>query len=387
MLFQATGSMCPPTDSFGSARMSGFLNIGTDPDGIVRRVPLILSYGDAVYPALALAATQALLEPDQTTLAARRDRPLQLEIDGRPVALGDRGTLGLRFRDSARLAHIPAVDVLGGRVAPGVLDGRLVFLGITAPGSGRFVTTPVDSRYPDVEVHASAAENLLQGDSIAALGYHRLAQVLLAIGLVFLTALLIQTVGVRWGAAGSALALVAVWSLSAVLIGWWNTYLSPLLPTLATAAACLAGVFAHFERQRLRFDLVHRWRAAQGHRRRRQAHEFLVKSLTSLMEIRDPSTGRHSRRTQGYSRLLAQRLAHTTEFHDYLTDDRIELLSLLSPLHDIGKVGIRDAVLNKTSGLTAAEITRCSSIRSTATRPSRRRSDRWAWTARTTKRF
>ena len=31
-------------------------------------------------------------------------------------------------------------------------------------------------------------------------------------------------------------------------------------------------------------------------------------------------------------------------------------MSLLAPLHDIGKVGIRDAVLNKTSALTAAEM-------------------------------
>jgi HD-GYP domain-containing protein (c-di-GMP phosphodiesterase class II) len=355
-LFQATGRICPPTSELDAWKQSGFLNVGTDRDGVVRRLPLVMSYGDAVYPSLALAATLALLEPDQVTLASRRDFPLQLDIDGQVVPLGDRGTLMLRFRDSARpLNHIPAVDVLSGRVAPGVLDGRIVFVGSTAPDVGQVVATPIDEQYPGIEVQASAAENLLQSNYLAVLGYHRLYQAAIGIALAMLTAVLIQMLGVRWGSTAGLLTLVIVWLASAIALVQWNTYLSPLLPTLALVAAVVAGVFAHVDRQRLPVDLVQRW-ADPGHRRRRQAHEFLIKSLTSLMEIRDPSTGRHSRRTQGYSRLLAQRLAHTPEFHEYLSDARIEVMSLLAPLHDIGKVGIRDAVLNKASALTTGEL-------------------------------
>src|SRR5262249_10868466 len=75
----------------------------------------------------------------------------------------------------------------------------------------------------------------------------------------------------------------------------------------------------------------------------------------SLTEIRDAETGRHSRRTQRYARLLAQQLATDPRFHEYLTPQTIDLLAQLAPLHDIGKVGVPDRLLTKPGRLTSAE--------------------------------
>src|SRR5439155_10546449 len=43
-------------------------------------------------------------------------------------------------------------------------------------------------------------------------------------------------------------------------------------------------------------------------------------------------------------------------FRDYLTPERVELMSSLAPLHDIGKVGVPDRVLNKPGALTPDEL-------------------------------
>jgi putative two-component system response regulator len=43
-------------------------------------------------------------------------------------------------------------------------------------------------------------------------------------------------------------------------------------------------------------------------------------------------------------------------FSHYLTPERVELLSVLAPLHDIGKVAIADAILNKPGALTPQEL-------------------------------
>jgi len=83
---------------------------------------------------------------------------------------------------------------------------------------------------------------------------------------------------------------------------------------------------------------------------------LMVQALLSLTEVRDAETGRHSRRTQQYARLLAERLATQSDFKAYLTPERIDLLSTLAPLHDIGKVGVPDRVLNKPGALTAEEL-------------------------------
>jgi response regulator RpfG family c-di-GMP phosphodiesterase len=82
----------------------------------------------------------------------------------------------------------------------------------------------------------------------------------------------------------------------------------------------------------------------------------MVQTLLSLTETRDAETGRHSRRTQQYVRLLAEQLSTRPEFKDYLTPERIDLVSSLAPLHDIGKVGVPDHILNKPGALTSEEL-------------------------------
>ena len=80
-----------------------------------------------------------------------------------------------------------------------------------------------------------------------------------------------------------------------------------------------------------------------------------IRALAHLAETRDPETGNHILRTQGYVRELACLLREHPRFADLLTPHYINLLALSAPLHDIGKVGIPDAVLLKAGSLTAEE--------------------------------
>lgn len=82
-----------------------------------------------------------------------------------------------------------------------------------------------------------------------------------------------------------------------------------------------------------------------------------IRALAHLAETRDPETGNHILRTQGYVRLLASRLADHPRFAATLTDRYIQLLERSAPLHDIGKVGIPDNILQKPGKLTVEEWT------------------------------
>ncbi len=93
---------------------------------------------------------------------------------------------------------------------------------------------------------------------------------------------------------------------------------------------------------------------------RRTAHvraiqDVTIMALASLAETRDNETGSHILRTQHYVRALAEELRHHPRFADFLTDGVIDLLYKSAPLHDIGKVGIPDAILLKPGKLTAEE--------------------------------
>ncbi|MDQ5917289.1 MAG: cyclic di-GMP phosphodiesterase, partial [Pseudomonadota bacterium] len=97
---------------------------------------------------------------------------------------------------------------------------------------------------------------------------------------------------------------------------------------------------------------------AEVARRMRQnqiIQEVSIHALARLAETRDPETGNHLRRTQGYVRTLAEALREHPRFAEYLQQHTVDLLVRSAPLHDIGKVGIPDHVLLKPGKLTSDE--------------------------------
>lgn len=78
--------------------------------------------------------------------------------------------------------------------------------------------------------------------------------------------------------------------------------------------------------------------------------------LAALAETRDPETGQHIRRTQEYVKELALELQKNKEYEHVLTNEYIELLYKSAPLHDIGKVGVKDSILLKPGKLTTEEF-------------------------------
>ena len=93
--------------------------------------------------------------------------------------------------------------------------------------------------------------------------------------------------------------------------------------------------------------------------RRMEENELIqtvsIRALAHLAETRDPETGNHILRTQGNVRLLATMLQDHPRFAATIDDGYIKMLAHSAPLHDIGKVGIPDAILQKPGKLTPEE--------------------------------
>ncbi len=78
------------------------------------------------------------------------------------------------------------------------------------------------------------------------------------------------------------------------------------------------------------------------------AQREIVFTLGEIVETRSRETGSHVKRVAEYSKLLALKFGLSTK--------EAEILRLASPLHDVGKVGIPDAILNKPGPLTPTEF-------------------------------
>jgi response regulator RpfG family c-di-GMP phosphodiesterase len=79
----------------------------------------------------------------------------------------------------------------------------------------------------------------------------------------------------------------------------------------------------------------------------RETQREIIFKLGEIVETRSRETGNHVKRVAEYSVLLAEKYG--------LPHDQLQVLRVSSPMHDVGKVGIPDAILNKPGKLTAEE--------------------------------
>ena len=84
--------------------------------------------------------------------------------------------------------------------------------------------------------------------------------------------------------------------------------------------------------------------------------ESVIIGMANLIESRDGSTGKHVKNTQMYVRMIANELLSKGYFSEELTPAYIEDLCKAAPLHDVGKIKIPDAILQKPGKLTPEEF-------------------------------
>ncbi len=104
------------------------------------------------------------------------------------------------------------------------------------------------------------------------------------------------------------------------------------------------------ERKRLEQELIDSLQDVQ------EARVGTILGLAKLAEYRDADTGSHLERIREYARVIAMEMAKLGTYAGYITPKYIDDLYLSSILHDIGKVGIPDAILLKEGKLSPEEF-------------------------------
>ncbi len=186
------------------ARGLGCITVRPDADGVLRRASLLFRYGDAHYPALALAVAAPFLDSPPNPLHDRRAEflcggPLRsgklrlgtLEI---PVEQPNGKALVYWYGPENTFRHYPVYQIFNSALAldqgapPAValseFNDRIVLIGPTAISLADFRPSPFSPNLPGVEYHATLISNLLQGHFVRPAGdaWAMLAIVLLSLG-------------------------------------------------------------------------------------------------------------------------------------------------------------------------------------------------------------
>ena len=169
---------------------SGFFNATPDIDGVIRTVPLAVSYDMSVYPSLALELVRAIWDVKKVEVTYD-------ELGVRYVSLGETkiptdkfGRLAVNFRGPGfTFKYISASDIINGTFDPKDIEGKVALVGTSATGLLDLRNIPFDSVYPGVEVHANVIDNILAGDFLEippeAVTYNIAIVVILSILVVF----------------------------------------------------------------------------------------------------------------------------------------------------------------------------------------------------------
>ncbi len=234
------------------------VQLAPDPDGIFRRLPLFSLFSENQLPTLGLGVLFAS-EPE---LNCRLDGG-NLHVGDTTVSLDQKGRALLRFRGpSGTHTSFSAAAILqstirimnneaAGPVEPEEFRDKIVLIGFSAPGLMDLRSSPVDSVYPGVEIHATLADNLLSGDFISEASVKYV--VLLALLFSLLAGLTIITLDSVWLLGLSTCGLVSVpviIGFAAYSRGYWLPIVVLEATLILTVLVALTGRYILEGRQK-----------------------------------------------------------------------------------------------------------------------------------------
>jgi hypothetical protein len=241
-------------------------------------------------------------------------------------------------------------DLVRGRVPAARVRGRIVVVGASSPTLGGLQPTPAGDRMSGPELQANAIDTAIR--NLPLRGTPSWAVVLIVIALAALPALL----GLFLRALVAALVapVIAVAYLLTSQIAFNHGRILPVaVPLFALSVATVstvAGAYVaeRWERRRIarqneELEAAVRERTAEL----RAAQAEVIHHLAQAVESRDQETGLHLERIGRLCELVGAAMG--------MTAGEAETLRNASLLHDVGKVGVPDAILHQPGRLAPAE--------------------------------
>ncbi len=143
----------------------GHINLIGDKDGIVRKIPLLITFQDRNFISLALQVARKYSGGRLKEIRILQDKIVlkQLQI---PTEKSHRMLIDYSGQN-ANIQHISFADVINGKIDPVIFQEEVVLLGVTAAGLSQHYNTPTQSNVSGLEIVAAAVENIINAKYIS----------------------------------------------------------------------------------------------------------------------------------------------------------------------------------------------------------------------------
>ncbi|TAJ10839.1 MAG: adenylate/guanylate cyclase domain-containing protein [Nitrospirae bacterium] len=211
-----------PTAAIRDAAVAeGFVNVTTDQDTVVRSLPLQLTAGPDIVPALALTAVARFVRRPGVI-----DEPAAGALifgAGRAIPVGQTGSMRINFlggpsspEHGGPFTILPFASILDSSFNPALVRDKIVLIGLTIRGVDEFATpTTAETRMWGVEVLANAVETILRQRFLVPVSDG--TTILLIVASAVLASLLVAVGGPRHAALGVIGALGLYWLAAGLL--------------------------------------------------------------------------------------------------------------------------------------------------------------------------
>lgn len=227
----------------------GVFSVSPDPDGIHRRVPLVMSVAGKIR--LALSAETLRIATGGFSYAIKTDKAglNGIVVAGNLVPTDRAGRVWPYFSKSLRSRFVSAGEILDGTADFSKIAGHMILVGTSAVGLEDFRATPLGVQMPGVEIHAQVIENILTGQMLTR--PHIAIAIEMAIALV--AGLLIIIIVPKLGAIWSFVTAAGMMGLFVAGSVWMfvehRTLIDPVFPILVAITLFILAATANYIRE------------------------------------------------------------------------------------------------------------------------------------------
>jgi len=293
-LFTGTDPLITFPELARASRGLGYLSLTADPDGVFRRLPLLVRYGGAFYPSFAFRAVcnylgvppeGILLKPGHSITLKGARRPGEDTERDIVIPVDLQGNMVINFIGPwERMKHYNFADVLAAsedrdelEMWKEELSGKIVVVSEVTTGSSDLGPVPTDPNYPLSGLHANIIHTILTGSFLRELSSGRMVVVeFLLLGVVFILSLRLSSLVFSLG----SFALLASYVLIAAAGFLYGQIIFHILrPALMILLASISIVVFRYIKQEKERDFI---RATFGRYLSKEVVEQLLGSPEGL---------------------------------------------------------------------------------------------------------
>ncbi len=151
-----------------SAYSSGYFNTIPDDDGVIRSIPMLISYDGNLYPSLSLEMIRNALHKKIIRVNYENGIVKTISIGKLKIPTDMYGRMIINYMGAKKsYRYISAIDIYNNSINKSLVQNKFALIGTSAAGLLDLRSTPFDAAYPGVEVHANAIDNIINQNFIS----------------------------------------------------------------------------------------------------------------------------------------------------------------------------------------------------------------------------